>query len=64
MSSVPEATRDDAGTVLIYAVSADAFQENISEAANSGMNGHIAKPINAQILLQTLCKEMKERDLS
>ena len=61
---IREAKRDDAGTVLIYAVSADAFQENISEAANSGMNGHIAKPINAQILLQTLCKEMKERDLS
>jgi len=46
--------RPDAQKVYILAISADAFQENVQEAMEAGMNGHIAKPINADILLQTL----------
>lgn len=46
--------RPDAQKVYILAISADAFQENVQEAMDAGMNGHIAKPINADILLQTL----------
>ena len=52
--------RRDADKVIIYAVSADAFQENIQEALDAGMNGHIAKPINPDILLQTLAKAYTE----
>ncbi len=36
----------EAGTIPIYAMTANAFQDDIAEAEASGMNGHIAKPIN------------------
>jgi signal transduction histidine kinase/ABC-type amino acid transport substrate-binding protein/ActR/RegA family two-component response regulator len=52
--------RPDAGTVRIYAVSADAFRENVEEAEASGMNGHFAKPVDADILLDTLAKDIKD----
>lgn len=48
--------REDADTVLIYAVSADAFSENVAEAMDAGMDGHIAKPIHAELMVQTLAK--------
>jgi CheY-like chemotaxis protein len=52
--------RRDADTVLIYAVSADAFSENVADAMNAGMDGHIAKPIHAELLIQTLAKAIEK----
>ena len=56
-----EATREirslqDAGlsTIPILAMTANAFEEDRQEALESGMNGHLAKPIDAQILFDTL----------
>ena len=46
--------RADAKDVPIFAVSADAFQENVEECLAAGMNAHIAKPINVDQLLETL----------
>jgi CheY-like chemotaxis protein len=39
-------TRSDAVMVPIFALSANAYQEDISQAMAAGMNGHIAKPVN------------------
>ena len=47
-------SRDDARRVPIFAVSADAYPENIAECLKAGMNGHIAKPIDPEELLHTL----------
>ena len=38
----------------IYAMTANAFTEDISDALAAGMNGHIAKPIDTEILYKTL----------
>ncbi len=38
--------RDDAKKIPIYAVSANAFAEDVKNAMDSGMNGHIAKPVD------------------
>ncbi len=46
--------RPDAGSIPIYAMTANAFTEDVSAALSAGMNGHIAKPINTQILYRTL----------
>ncbi|MDD3336087.1 MAG: response regulator [Eubacteriales bacterium] len=44
----------DARTIPIYAMTANAFSEDVTTALNAGMNGHIAKPIETKVLYQTL----------
>lgn len=39
-------SRPDAQTILIFALSADAFVEDVRLSVESGMNGHFAKPID------------------
>ena len=46
--------RPDAASVPIIAVTANAFAEDIAKTTEAGMNGHISKPIDFQVLLQTL----------
>lgn len=41
-------------SIPIIAMSANAFEEDRQEALKSGMNGHIAKPIDVQKLFETL----------
>lgn len=53
----------EAATIPIYAMTANAFTEDVSAALNAGMNGHIAKPIDTVILYQTLYKVVQERSL-
>lgn len=43
-------------SIPILAMTANAFEEDKQEALNSGMNGHLAKPIDVKILLDTLDK--------
>ena len=53
-----EATRlireKEKGSVPIYAMTANTFAEDIEKARAAGMNGHIAKPIDIQALMQVL----------
>lgn len=53
-AAIREMDRADAKTVPIYAVSADAYPENVRECLDAGMNGHIAKPVDPKALLQIL----------
>lgn len=46
--------RPDAKTVIIIAMTADAFKEDIQKCLGAGMNAHIAKPIEPEILYRTL----------
>lgn len=46
--------REDAARIPIIAMTANAFAEDIREALNAGMNAHIAKPIDMQVLLEAL----------
>lgn len=45
-----------AKTIPIYAMTANAFSEDVSAAFSAGMNGHIAKPIDTAVLFETLDK--------
>lgn len=50
--------RPDAGLPII-AMTADAFSEDIQRCLECGMNAHISKPIDVQLLLQHLRRFMK-----
>lgn len=45
-------------SIPIFAMSANAFEEDRRESLKCGMNGHIAKPIDIDRLLDTLNKEL------
>ena len=46
--------RPDAKTVPIIAMTANAYTEDVERALAAGMNRHIGKPINVDVLMQTL----------
>ena len=46
--------RDDAKTVPIIAMTANAFTEDRLKSKESGMNEHIAKPIDAKLLVKVI----------
>lgn len=48
--------RKDAKDIPIFAMSANTSSEDISNAINSGMNGHLDKPINIDKLYQTIAQ--------
>ena len=51
--------RADAQTVLIYAMTANTFDEDVRQVLDAGMNGHIGKPYHPQTLYQTLSKALE-----
>ena len=45
--------------IPIIAITANAFDEDRKQAFESGMNGHIAKPINVPVLFETIKQILK-----
>ncbi|MCI9158897.1 MAG: response regulator [Lawsonibacter sp.] len=54
--------RPDAKKVPIIALTANAFAEDITRTTQAGMDAHLAKPINIELLCATLAKLMLDRD--
>ena len=50
--------REDAKKIPIIAMTANAFEEDKKMALASGMNDHVAKPIDMNVLLPTIMKYM------
>jgi CheY-like chemotaxis protein len=46
--------REDAKTIPIIAMTANAYREDVEHALKSGMNSHLAKPIEIEEVLKTL----------
>ena len=47
--------------IPIIAMTADAFSENINECLRVGMNGHIAKPIDLNVVLREIRRIKEEK---
>lgn len=56
--------REDARTVPIIAMSANAFDEDVRTSLGAGMNAHLAKPVEPQRLYDTLARQIMERSRS
>jgi CheY-like chemotaxis protein len=44
--------------IPILAMTANAFEEDKQDAVAAGMNGHLAKPIDVGLLLETLARNL------
>lgn len=53
--------RPDAKTVVIVAVTADAFADDVDKCLDAGMDGYIAKPINPELMYRTLCQLLEKK---
>ena len=52
--------RPDAKTTPIIAMTANAFEEDVRECLEAGMNGHIAKPLDPEQMFAMLAKMINE----
>lgn len=52
--------REDAKTIPIIAMTANAFTEDVFKSREAGMNDHLAKPIDVKLLMHTLKKYNKK----
>ena len=51
--------REDAKTIPIIAMTADAFAEDVQKCLDYGMNAHVAKPIDVREVARQLLKFMR-----
>ncbi len=55
-AAIRELKREDASSIPIIAMTADAFAEDVQRCLSAGMNAHLAKPIDIDQLKLTLSK--------
>lgn len=58
--SIRALNHPDAESILIIALSANAFQEDINRALESGMNGYLSKPIEPERLYRLLDEKLAD----
>lgn len=52
--------RPDAGIIPIIAMTANAFAEDVQRCLDSGMNAHLAKPLDIEKVKKTICEHTIE----
>ena len=53
--------REDAKTIPIIALTANAFEEDVKECLQTGMNAHLSKPVDIDLLKTTLGKTVLKK---
>ncbi|MCL1833936.1 MAG: ATP-binding protein, partial [Leptospirales bacterium] len=57
-TTIRKLERSDAKTIAIIALTANAFMDDITKATEHGMNGHIAKPVDYDRLIDAVIKHL------
>ena len=52
--------REDARTIPIIALTANAFDEDVQRSMQAGLNAHLSKPVEPEVLYKTMEKLIKE----
>ncbi len=60
--AIRDMNRADAGRVLIFAMTADAFADDIELAKRAGMNAHFAKPLDINAMLKEIRKHVNTEE--
>ena len=50
--------REDAGTIPILAITANAFDEDVEKSIAAGMNGHLSKPMEIDVMAEMISKNL------
>ena len=58
-SAIRSLKHPDAETIPIVAMTANAFAEDVQLAKNTGMNEHIAKPVDAEKVKKTILSALR-----
>jgi len=53
--------REDAKSIPIIAMTADAFDDDVQKCLDAGMNGHIAKPVDPEELYRVLTEHVRKK---
>ena len=53
--------RDDAKTIPIVALTANAFDEDVQRSIQAGLNAHLSKPVEPELLYETLRKLIRTK---
>ena len=57
--AIRKLNRSDAGTIPILAMTANAYDSDMQETQEAGMNAHLSKPVDPQELYTALAEAMK-----
>lgn len=57
--SIRMSTQSDSKSIPIYAMTANAFLEDVNLAKAAGMTGHITKPIDTKLLFDIISKHIQ-----
>ncbi|MEF9971141.1 MAG: response regulator, partial [Oscillospiraceae bacterium] len=60
--SIRQMRKADAKTIPIIAMTANAFEEDIEKTKTAGMNAHLTKPIEPELLYQTMQSFLERKD--
>ena len=61
VAAIRQLPRSDAAGVPILAMTADAFADDVQKCREAGMDGHVAKPIDAEKLYDALLTAIQAR---
>ena len=61
-STIRRWKKADAKTIPIVAMTANAFDEDVEKSKAAGMNAHLAKPIEPEVMFRTLYRLIEDRE--